>query len=116
MLEECIQALLWAQPLCGFYQRPAAPAASVSAAEYLPGPWRAADMRYSGVLMSRFLTRDLSKVHVHSKRDAALSPMESSYPVVILRAGGGALTTSYTTLAENLASRGYIVVGFDAPY
>jgi hypothetical protein len=35
---------------------------------------------------------------------------------VIMRAGGGALTTDFTTLAEDLASHGYIVVGFDAPY
>jgi predicted dienelactone hydrolase len=35
---------------------------------------------------------------------------------VILRAGGGALTTDFTTLAEDLASHGYFVVGFDAPY
>jgi predicted dienelactone hydrolase len=33
-----------------------------------------------------------------------------------MRAGGGGLTTDYTTLAEDLASHGYIVVGFDAPY
>jgi len=33
-----------------------------------------------------------------------------------MRAGGGALTTDFTTRAEDLASRGYIVVGFDAPY
>jgi predicted dienelactone hydrolase len=33
-----------------------------------------------------------------------------------MRAGGGALTTDFTTLAEDLASHGYIVVGFDAPY
>jgi dienelactone hydrolase len=44
------------------------------------------------------------------------SSEQRSYPVVIMRAGGGALTTDYTTLAEDLASHGYIVVGFDAPY
>jgi predicted dienelactone hydrolase len=33
-----------------------------------------------------------------------------------MRAGGGALTTDFTTLAEDLASHGYVVVGFDAPY
>jgi predicted dienelactone hydrolase len=35
--------------------------------------------------------------------------------VVILRGGLGAWTTDYTTLAEDLASHGYVVVGFDAP-
>jgi predicted dienelactone hydrolase len=36
--------------------------------------------------------------------------------VVILRAGLGALTTDFTTLAEELASHGYAVAGLDAPY
>jgi hypothetical protein len=33
-----------------------------------------------------------------------------------MRAGLADLTTDYTTLAEDLASHGYVVVGFDAPY
>ncbi len=33
-----------------------------------------------------------------------------------MRAGLAALTTDYTTLAEDLAGHGYVVVGFDAPY
>jgi predicted dienelactone hydrolase len=33
-----------------------------------------------------------------------------------MRAGLAKLTTDYTTLAEDLASHGYVVVGFDAPY
>jgi predicted dienelactone hydrolase len=94
------------------------PAARTSAApvEYLPAPWRMAAARYSGVLMTQFLTRDLSLVRVHSAPDPDVSSEQPSYPVVILRAGGGALTIDFTTLAEDLASHGYIVVGFDAPY
>jgi predicted dienelactone hydrolase len=38
------------------------------------------------------------------------------YPVVLLRGGAAAEVTQYTCLAEDLASHGYIVVGFDAPY
>ena len=38
------------------------------------------------------------------------------YPVVIMRAGASAPVMNYSTLAEDLASHGYIVVGFDAPY
>lgn len=33
-----------------------------------------------------------------------------------MRSGIGALATDYTTLAEDLASHGYVVVGMDAPY
>ena len=91
-------------------------AAPTAATEYLPASWRLALEQQSGVLMSKFLTRDLSEVRTHSTADPDVSAQQRSYPVVIMRAGGGALTTDFTTLAEDLASHGYIVVGFDAPY
>lgn len=91
-------------------------AASGTAVDYVPAPWRLALEELSGVLMSKFFTRDLSRVKTHSTSDPDVSPQQRSYPVVIMRAGGGALTTDFTTLAEDLASHGYIVVGFDAPY
>ncbi|MBZ5591278.1 MAG: dienelactone hydrolase family protein [Acidobacteriia bacterium] len=81
--------------------------------DYLPAPWRAAD---APPLIFRLLTRDLSKVHAHTIRNADVSPQRRSYPVVIMRAGASANVTNYTTLAEDLASHGYVVVGFDAPY
>jgi predicted dienelactone hydrolase len=95
---------------------PAASSSSAAPAEYLPAPWRAALAQGSGTLMSQYLTRDLAQVRTHSTVDPDVSPELPSYPVVILRAGGGALTTDFTTLAEDFASHGYIVVGFDAPY
>ena len=84
--------------------------------DYLPAPWRAATERARGGLMSKFLTRDLSRVHVHSIRNADVSPRQRSYPVAIMRAGASSGVTNYSTLAEDLASHGYVVVGFDAPY
>jgi predicted dienelactone hydrolase len=95
---------------------PAAAATSAPPVEYLPAAWRLALTQHSGVLMSQFFTRDLSLVRAHSTSDPDVSPEQRCYPVVILRAGGGALTTDFTTLAEDLASHGYIVAGFDAPY
>ena len=96
---------------------PAAPRQPSQAVEdYLPAPWRTALERQLGVLLGHFLTRDLSRVRAHSIRDAQVSPQHRSYPVVLMRAGLAALTTDYTTLAEDLASHGYVVVGFDAPY
>jgi predicted dienelactone hydrolase len=95
---------------------PSAAATSAAPVEYLPAAWRLALAQHSGVLMSQFFTRDLSLVQAHSTSDPDISSEQRSYPVVIMRAGGGALTTDYTTLAEDLASHGYIVVGFDAPY
>src|SRR5262245_61015311 len=83
--------------------------------DYLPAPWRTAVECRRSALMT-LLTRDLSRVRPHSIRDSDLSPQHCSYPVLVMRAGLAALTTDYTTLAEDLASHGYVVVGFDAPY
>jgi hypothetical protein len=95
---------------------PSAGSPAAAPAGYLPAPWRVALARSSGVLMSQFLTRDLRMVHAHSSLDPDISEERHSYPVVMMRAGGGALTTDFTTLAEDLSSHGYVVVGFDAPY
>jgi len=69
-----------------------------------------------GAPIFRWLTRDLSKVHGHSLRNAGVSTKEQAYPVIIMRAGASSEVMNYSTLAEDLASHGYIVVGFDAPY
>jgi dienelactone hydrolase len=66
--------------------------------------------------MGEFFTRDPAVVRTHSTEDPPVAADEQSYPVVIVRAGSGALVADYTTLAEDLASHGYVVVGFDAPY
>jgi predicted dienelactone hydrolase len=96
---------------------PAAPAQSSHAtANYLPTSWRVALENHQGLLLAQFLNRDLSRVRTHSLLDAELSPQQRRYPVVLMRAGLSKLTTDYTTLAEDLASHGYVVVGFDAPY
>lgn len=95
---------------------PSTPDKPAVPAEYLPAPWRTALAQHTNVLMTDFLTRDLSLVRSHSTANPDVSPEQRSYPVVIMRAGGGALTTDFTTLAEDLASHGYFVVGFDAPY
>jgi predicted dienelactone hydrolase len=82
--------------------------------DYVPATVRAPADRVA--LVFRFLTRDRSKVHGHSFRDTDVSPQQSTYPLVILRAGASSEVTNYSTLAEDLASHGYVVVGFDAPY
>ena len=94
---------------------PALTPVSGAPVDYVPAPWRLADAQHSGSLM-RLLTRDSSLVHAHSTSDPDVAQDERSYPVVIMRAGGAAPTTDFTTLAEDLASHGYVVVGFDAPY
>jgi len=89
---------------------------SQATSDYLPPSWRSAVEHQRGTLLTQFLTRDLSRVRTHSMRDAKISDQQPSYPVVVMRAGLSGLVTGYTSLAEDLASHGYVVVGFDAPY
>ena len=84
-------------------------------ADYLPPAWQKASEGWSGPIGS-LLNRDLSKIRVHSLRDPAVASGQPAYPVLIMRAGSGALVANFTTLAEDLASHGYIVAGFDAPW
>src|SRR6266849_9939324 len=93
---------------------PSAAGQSVAMDDYVPAQMRSAAGPGSGPW--RLMTRDASKVHGHSTRDSDLSPQQRSYPVVIMRAGASAGVLAYSTLAEDLASHGYVVVGFDAPY
>jgi predicted dienelactone hydrolase len=93
---------------------PAAAGPSAAIDDYVPAQMLAAAGPDRGPLA--LLTRDLSKVHAHSLRNAELSPRQRSYPVVIMRAGASARVVNYSALAEDLASHGYVVVGFDAPY
>src|ERR1700730_7439944 len=66
---------------------PAAAGQSAAIDDYLPASLRTGLERQIGVLLAQFLTRDLSKVHAHSLRNADVSPKQRSYPVVIMRAG-----------------------------
>ena len=91
--------------------------------DYVPASVRATARPASGPLIFRLLsrvfellTRDLSKVHGHCLRSIDVSLEQRSYPVVIMRAGGSLEVWHYSTLAEDLASHGYVVVGLDAPY
>lgn len=93
---------------------PAAAGLSAAADDYVPAQMRAAAGPAGGIWS--LLTRDASKVHGHSIRNAVVAPRQRSYPVVIMRGGASAGVTNYSTLAEDLASHGYVVVGFDAPY
>jgi predicted dienelactone hydrolase len=88
--------------------------ASRTVDDYLPAPWRAAVEHQRGVM--NFLVRDLGRVRSHSMRGGELSPQQQTYPVILMRGGAAGLVTGYTSLAEDLASHGYVVVGFDAPY
>ncbi len=84
--------------------------------DYVPASLRPRTPVPRGPLLFEWLTRDLARVRGHSLRDAAVASGEAPYPVAVMRAGASAPVLAYSTLAEDLASHGYIVVGFDAPY
>ncbi len=104
------------QELCVWLWYPAVPTPSKPNSDYLPIYWRRALRARQGFVVSTIFSRDLTRVRAHSLSDATISPAQPKYPVIILRAGGGALSTDYTSIAEDLASHGYVVVSFDAPY
>ena len=95
---------------------PAAASQAAERADYVPREWRAAFARTRRGPLNRLLTRDPARVHPHSLVGTPVSGARPGYPVVILRGGLGAQVTDYTILAEDLASHGYVVVGFDAAY
>jgi pimeloyl-ACP methyl ester carboxylesterase len=95
---------------------PSSAAPSVVKDDYLPLRLRPKAEASGGANIWTLLTRDVSNVRGHSVRDADVSPQQRSYPVVIIRAGASSGVLNYSTLAEDLASHGYVVVGFDAPY
>ena len=95
---------------------PAAAGQSAVLDDYLPTRLRPKAEASGAANMWTLLTRDVSKVRGHSLRGADVSPQQQSYPVVIMRAGASSEVLNYSTLAEDLASHGYVVVGFDAPY
>lgn len=87
----------------------------VAGAPYQPTAWREALGANQGPILRLFVFRDPRNVDTHSVVGGVLAP-GARYPVVILRAGLGGLTLGYSSIAESLASRGYVVIGFDAPY
>lgn len=94
---------------------PAAPGHSDGTGDYVPAQL-SAEAEPPNSPIFRLLTRDLSKVRSHSIPDADVSSQQRAYPVVIMRTGASLNVLAYSTLAEDLVSHGYIVVGFDAPY
>jgi predicted dienelactone hydrolase len=89
-------------------------AVTAPADDYLPSTVRITWERARPGFIN-FLTRDLSRVRAHSARGVAVSPSQPAYPVVVMRAGAAGSSLNYSSLAEDLASHGYVVVGLDIP-
>ena len=78
---------------------------------YMPSTWARA--RYTGI--GSLLFQSLDSIHSHAT-DAAPSSQGAPFPVLIFEPGMGRLISDYTTLAEDLASRGYVVIGLNPTY
>ena len=89
---------------------------SSSTVDYIPMEWGEALNEKRGFLMNSLFARDATKIHAHSFQDAKISDKQINYPVLLMKSGIGTMATDYTSIAEELASHGYIVVGSDSPY
>ncbi|MBL7849799.1 MAG: hypothetical protein JNN04_02775 [Cyclobacteriaceae bacterium] len=83
---------------------------------YDRAPWEKDNSEQAPLLFRAIFARDGKKIHPHSFQDPSISLAQAKYPIVLMKSGIGTLATDYSTLAENLASHGFIVVGSDAPY
>ena len=97
---------------------PVAPGAATAApAPYLPPAWRAARAQtQQPAALAQFAIQDPSVVQSHAVLGAPLATAHKAYPVIVLQPGLGPILPDYTTLAEDLASRGYVVAGSTPTY
>lgn len=83
---------------------------------YDRAPWDKDNGEQAPFLFRAIFARDGKKIYPHSYQNPNLSDAQEKYPIFIMKSGIGTMATDYSTLAENLASHGFIVVGSDAPY
>lgn len=87
-----------------------------SPAEYVPDlEGIRAGLIESGELSSIEVTA-LRWVRSHSLEDAAIDSSVNGYPLLVLSPGNATNVEFYGSLAEDLASNGYVVVGLNHPY
>ena len=85
---------------------PAAPTVGAARADYLPAAWAP---------IADQLGLDVAGVRSHAVSDAPISGHRSTHPVLLLSPSGFS-PLLLTTLAEQLASVGYVVVGINHTY
>lgn len=89
---------------------PAVPGARDPRAPYAPGAW--SQLHLPSV--ARLGETGFTAVRTHAMDD--VPPADGRFPIVVLLPGLGFAAPQYTTLAENLASHGYFVVGVTPTY
>lgn len=90
---------------------PAPHGATGKRAPYVPGEWHALQPSSLG---PGFLEGSLDAIRDHSIQDAPIAA--GRFPLVVLEPGLGVAIPNYATLAENLASHGYVVAGVTPTY
>ena len=88
-----------------FIWYPASDGASGPHSEYIPGTWG----RLETNNMNPIPPKRLLEIEVSAIEDAPVAP--GAMPVLVMLPGMGRIPAHYTTLAEDLASYGYLVVG-----
>jgi dienelactone hydrolase len=88
---------------------PATGTASFPPAQYLPAGAARAFERLAGIATPVF-----DRIRVHARSGAPV--VSGRHPLVLFSPGFGMLTGFYTSLLEELASQGFIVVAIDHPY
>ncbi len=83
-------------------------------AVYLPAEWARLRNADRGILATFF--QDLNQVKSHALEKAAVASSPHPFPVIVFSTGYGGIAPEYATLEEDLASRGYVVVGLTNPY
>ncbi|MDQ2741691.1 MAG: hypothetical protein M3Z66_05270 [Chloroflexota bacterium] len=91
---------------------PADPAPGSTPTSYLPEGWTAA----LGGGSLNILETSTTNIHPHAVAQAPVASDTSRYPVLVFAPGIGLQASDYTTLAEDLASHGYVVAGIDPTY
>jgi Platelet-activating factor acetylhydrolase, isoform II len=87
---------------------PASPISDSKPASYLPEKWSEADFVY-GVKLGT------TKFECHSFENAPVSAFQPVYPVLIFSQAGFSVL-SYSSIIEEIASHGYVIVGINHTY
>ncbi len=80
---------------------------------YMPSDWAHAREATRGI--GAQLLQAIALIHSHAT-DAVPSSVGAPFPVLVMEPGLGPIIPEYTTLAEDLASRGYVVIGLNPTY
>ncbi|MDX1994797.1 MAG: hypothetical protein SF029_20605 [bacterium] len=90
---------------------PGTPAESDTPVSYLSQPEAEAFAQVTGIPATIF-----DNVQTHAYADIPVAPTESGYPVLLFSPGMGLPTQFFTSLFEELASRGYVVAAISHSY